>query len=517
MKLALTLLLLLPAVLVALLAAVWPSATSQPPTVAPDMSSAAQPADAVYGISPYLRLADLPGKGRGMVATRDIPQGTLLWSELPLTSQPYPASSASHLTPQAAVDELAIELLADEGGAYRLLCHHVELQHDGSAVAATATPADGQPPSELIQLGTSPLSGVIMRRSPVPDYSDLQFSIAASQVQSNAFDTSVEAGEVEAIRRAKRQRDHSTATAAAEAKQAPAEESKQSEDESDTAVETTSGSSSKSKRNAKKRAKRRAKQSTLTPPTAGGSSTSQRVLTLYVHISMLNHCCWPNAQVYWPAGDATDGVQSPRVYAISDVREGDELCISYRTDLLHYPTQLRQSVISSSWHFNCSCHRCTQPALFPRDAELLGLTSALSEEQQTRMLRSFEQLTAYAEQLSTNGGEAELHPRMSRQLFDFLALPLANAHWRRHRLRSLYIPLLLAQSTVSYVDKRRVLDEHIRSNARILPPLHASKLQYLLTFVQLVELEEGARTAEVVMKELAALEPHADEIMRIYK
>ena len=482
-------------------------------------SSEAQAASTVVpSISPYLRVADLPGKGRGMLATRDIPQGTLLWSELPLTSSPYLASSASQLTPQSAVDELALELLADEGGAYGLLCHHVELQHDSSAAAGAPSQTGEQPPSEPLPLGESSLSGVIMRRSPVPAYSDLQFSIAVSQVQSNAFDTSVTAGEVEAISRAKRQRGHEAATAAAEVQRTP-EEAKQSEDESATTSETKSGSSgtSSSKRLAKKRAKRKAKQSSLTPPTVDSSASTQRVLTLYVHISMLNHSCDPNTQVYWPAGQATDGLQSPRVYAISDVREGDELCISYRTDLLHYPTPLRQSVISSSWHFNCTCERCTRPELFPHDAELLGLTQALSEEQQTRMLHSFSTLTAYAEQLSTSGGEVELHPRMSRQLFDFLALPLSNAHWRRHRLRSLFIPLLLSQSSVSYADKRRVLDEHIRSNARILPPLHVSKLQYLLTFVQLVELEEGGRAAEDVTKELTALESHADDIIRIYK
>ena len=510
MRAALTLL-LLPAAVIALLAALWHSPADRAATSASTMSEP-QPASTVtHSISEHVRVAELPGKGRGMLATHDIAQGTLLWSELPLTSSPFPAFSASQLTPQSAVDELALELLTDKAGAYRLLCHHVELQHDSSPPAA---PSDHS--SDTVQLGVPSLSGVTMRQSPVVEWSDLQFSIAASQVQSNAFATQITAAEVEVIRRAKRRHSQEREARAAETTQ-----TEQSEGEDGAVVQVTKDSvSSRSKKNAKKRAKRKAKTSSHSPATALAVSSNeppQRVLTLYVHISMLNHCCYPNAQVYWPAGSAADGLQSPRVYAISDVKEGDELCISYRTDLLHYPTPLRQSVINSSWHFHCTCDRCTRPDLFPQDLELLGLRQPLSEEQQMRMQQSFTALVSYAEQLSASGDEAALHSRMLRQLFDFLALPLSTAHWRRHRLRSLYLPPLLSQHSVSYADKRRVLDEHITSNAHILPPLHASKLQYLLTFVQLVELEESGRSSEVVMKELSTLEPHADDILRMYK
>ena len=512
------LLLLLPAVVIAVLAALLHSPASPKSTAASNMSTS-QPAStsaAVTSISRYVQVAELAGKGRGMLATRDIPAGTLLWSERPLTSSPFPASSASQLTPQSAIDELAVELLNDKAGAYSLLCHHVELQHDSITPSTTAATA----PSGLVELGVpSSLSAVMMRRSPVADWSDLQFSIAASQVQSNAFATSITKAEVEAVTRDKKQRSQQATTTTAAGEIQPTEETRDSDERGAvTAADSNSTSSNKSRKNAKKRAKRKEKPSSSSPSLSDGSPSMPRVLTLYVHISMLNHCCYPNAQVYWPAGDATDGLQSPRVYAISDVKAGDELCISYRADLLHYPTPLRQSIINSSWHFHCACSRCTQPHLYPHDDELLGLTQPLSDEQQTRMQHSFTALSSYAEQLSaTSDGEVALHPRMVRQLFDFLALPLSNAHWRRHRLRSLFLPLLLAQSTVSYVDKRRVLDEQIKSDARILPPLHAGKLQYLLTFVQLVELEESGRGSEDVMKELKRLEPHADDIIRMYK
>ena len=515
MRAALTLL-LLPAALIALLAALLHSFAPQTPTVAFNMSASQHASTAVTSFSQHVRVAELPGKGRGLLATVDIPQGSLLWSELPLTSSPYPASSASQLTPQSAVDELALELLADPAGAYSLLCHHVEVQHASS-------------PSDLLQPGVTPSSAVTMRQSPVAEWSDLQFSIAASQVQSNAFATRITAAEVEAIARGRKLHSHNTSNTAAEVEQ-QGEENQRSEVKRGTvAADSDSGASSARKKKAKKRAKQKSKQTSppsttptttsaiSTPLAADSSQSSLQVLTLYVHISMLNHCCYPNAQVYWPAGSATDGWQSPRVYAISDVKAGEEVCISYRADLLHYPTLLRQSVINSSWHFHCTCDRCTRSELFPHDNELLGLQQPLSDEQQARMLQSFTVLASYADQLSASSNEVVLHPRMLRQLFDFLALPLSTAHWRRHRIRSLYLPLLLPQSTVSYGDKRRVLDEHITSNARILPPLHASKLQYLLTFVELVELEESGRSREDVMTELTTFEPHAVDIIRMYK
>ena len=440
--------------------------------------------------SPYLRLADIEGKGRGFIAATPIPAGAFLFTERPLSSSPFHATSAHDLTPQHVVDELALILLQDPQGAYDRLCHHVaDRPGEGGAAAA-------------------------LRSSPSPLYSDLQFSTAVSQVQSNAFAAELTAEEEREWKERK------------EAESGEAASTRPQE-------EKESGEKKKRKRKKKKGQAKGDSASTSSSPSAspsadGGSGGALRVLTLYVDVSMLNHCCHPNAAVHWggggddsfPSSSTSSTPSLPRVYSLAPIDEGDEVCIAYRADLLHYPTPLRRSLIAQSWHFDCACERCTRPDDFPQEQRLLSLTRRLSEEEGQQMLADFASLTAYAERLQRGEVEPPLHPAMQRRLLAFFDLPLAVSHWRLHRLRALFLPHLLSSASLPYEQKRRWLEDHIASNRLVLPALHPSKLKFFLTFHSLVGMEEAdgkaAARMEAVDAQLVALDPDAVQVLRMY-
>ena len=313
-----------------------------------------------------------------------------------------------------------------------------------------------------------------LRASPSPLYSDAQFTVALSRVRSNAFAAEVTAEEAQLW------------------------------------AERNAGS--------------------------GARDEGLRVLTLYAHLSMVNHCCSPNAAVHWGEGSGEverEGLKAsasaPRVYAIADIGAGEEVCIAYRADLLHFPTELRRALIERSWSFACTCARCTTPAAFPEEQRMLALTKALSDEQRQRMLTDFAALTAYADERQSQSQSqsqslsaatptsSSLHPVMARRLTAFWALPLGVAHWRRHRLRELFLPSVLAQPSVPYAEKRRLVEEHVLSNALVLPQLHPHKLSALLTLASLLRQAEPAPLSDAdVEATLLRHEPHAAVILSMY-
>ncbi|KAK0738193.1 hypothetical protein B0T18DRAFT_483179 [Schizothecium vesticola] len=72
----------------------------------------------------------------------------------------------------------------------------------------------------------------------------------------------------------------------------------------------------------------------------------------FVEVSRLNHACSPNLGYYFDSATL-----SHRVYAVRDIFPGEELTISY-VDVTQ-PSPKRQSLLSQTWSFTCTCPRCT--------------------------------------------------------------------------------------------------------------------------------------------------------------
>lgn len=68
--------------------------------------------------------------------------------------------------------------------------------------------------------------------------------------------------------------------------------------------------------------------------------------------SHMNHSCKPNCAAAWV-------VPHERVYALCDIKEGEELCISYAG--LDVCTSDRKLNLLIGWGFDCQCVVCTQP------------------------------------------------------------------------------------------------------------------------------------------------------------
>eukprot|EP00438_Fugacium_kawagutii_P029056 Skav216785 [mRNA] locus=scaffold1384:40567:44996:+ [translate_table: standard] len=77
-----------------------------------------------------------------------------------------------------------------------------------------------------------------------------------------------------------------------------------------------------------------------------------------------NHSCFPNAGGHLPGGEDSPSVSqynapSLRIYALEEIREGEEVCISYlsETDQLS-PLPHRRALLQNTWAFICRCDRC---------------------------------------------------------------------------------------------------------------------------------------------------------------
>eukprot|EP00435_Cladocopium_sp_Y103_P031408 s420_g7.t4 len=85
---------------------------------------------------------------------------------------------------------------------------------------------------------------------------------------------------------------------------------------------------------------------------------------LFKSCCRLNHSCFPNAGGHLPGAEDFDSVaqyRSPamKIYALEEIREGEEVCISYlaESDQLS-PLLHRRSLLKDTWGFLCRCERC---------------------------------------------------------------------------------------------------------------------------------------------------------------
>ncbi len=87
-----------------------------------------------------------------------------------------------------------------------------------------------------------------------------------------------------------------------------------------------------------------------------GSPGSPGSRLLFLHISLINHSCAPNADIIF--FDAPNGRKGMRVFAIRDIEPGEEIFISYldRIETLNYRARAAQLL---SWLL-CTCTRCVR-------------------------------------------------------------------------------------------------------------------------------------------------------------
>ncbi|EME43649.1 hypothetical protein DOTSEDRAFT_54407 [Dothistroma septosporum NZE10] len=74
-------------------------------------------------------------------------------------------------------------------------------------------------------------------------------------------------------------------------------------------------------------------------------------------ISRINHACIPNAAS--TAGETDD---EDSIRAIAPIKKGDEICISYRSDLCWIMTRVQRQALLQSWNFDCQCPLCDLPS-----------------------------------------------------------------------------------------------------------------------------------------------------------
>ncbi|KAL5114689.1 hypothetical protein ACEQ8H_007423 [Pleosporales sp. CAS-2024a] len=95
-------------------------------------------------------------------------------------------------------------------------------------------------------------------------------------------------------------------------------------------------------------------------------------LTVFLETSRLNHACDPNAQYIIDVDTL-----SHTVHATRSIAEGEEISIAYTSPL--ESTHQRQEKLQTSFHFTCSCPRCTSPSSDMTLAKIQALQNQLND------------------------------------------------------------------------------------------------------------------------------------------
>eukprot|EP01065_Artemidia_motanka_P020369 TRINITY_DN24376_c0_g1_i1.p1 TRINITY_DN24376_c0_g1~~TRINITY_DN24376_c0_g1_i1.p1 ORF type:complete len:383 (+),score=132.54 TRINITY_DN24376_c0_g1_i1:55-1203(+) len=235
-------------------------------------------------------------------------------------------------------------------------------------------------------------------------------------------------------------------------------------------------------------------------------SGGKQRLELAVNTSVLNHSCAPTA-----------AAKDESVYAIADIRAGDEVCIAYRADALCMPAVERRAQLLDSHAFTCTCQRCQS------EEEVLARPDDHTWQRFT--------------QLRTRYGDGETAGDFAVKCADFLTQHgLGEEHWCRQLVRCWLIeavdapeqlrrrgyPHSLYQRTPheSSVMKtyRSALRESMRCQERDLPPLHPRRMDHPLLLLRLrpdgTKKDRDARRAAVRTLSELRVYPAAREALR---
>ncbi|KAK3066120.1 hypothetical protein LTR53_017653 [Teratosphaeriaceae sp. CCFEE 6253] len=76
---------------------------------------------------------------------------------------------------------------------------------------------------------------------------------------------------------------------------------------------------------------------------------------IFLICSRFNHSCTANAAYHW-----NEDVGEERVFAVQNIKSGEEITVNYLRDELWYlPTDERKAEISKTYGFQCQCVRCS--------------------------------------------------------------------------------------------------------------------------------------------------------------
>eukprot|EP00439_Symbiodinium_sp_Y106_P009584 s4112_g1.t1 len=148
-----------------------------------------------------------------------------------------------------------------------------------------------------------------------------------------------------------------------------------------------------------------------------GASATSSSLVVCPTLARLNHSCSPNCQQSW---DATSGTE--KLYAMCDIREGDELCITYCD--LRKPRADRKVELRLKYGFDCACPACSSPDCSQSDQNRVAI-ARLEEELCREGPANPERGLRCAEQLLATIDEEGLSDKMLRGLACYEAMEMA--------------------------------------------------------------------------------------------
>lgn len=219
---------------------------------------------------------------------------------------------------------------------------------------------------------------------------------------------------------------------------------------------------------------------------------ASKLFMLLPKVSYFNHCCNPNA-----SNLRSKSITSSVVYAIADIKEGEEVTICYAPSTLVLPTSVRKQKLSESYGFTCECSRCSDPKY---DEWLLA---GATEEIQAKFGCCQEKYEMYVKQpLPTTCKEA------SKKFEDFIAQnKLPEMNWMNIAARKCLVDTYLAAKayyddlkqikSVKEIKKKlvQVIILQIKTNEQFLPQYHNEKL---IDFKTLEELDKSAMPTQYI-------------------
>ncbi|KMS99971.1 hypothetical protein BVRB_1g018130 [Beta vulgaris subsp. vulgaris] len=115
----------------------------------------------------------------------------------------------------------------------------------------------------------------------------------------------------------------------------------------------------------------------LMEPFSEHGERSVRAYAIYSNASFFNHDCLPNACRFDYLDTETEGNTDMIIRMIHDIPEGQEICLSYFPVNLSYPG--RQKRLLDDYGFSCFCDRCKIEAKWP-DEDDDGEDESMEEE-----------------------------------------------------------------------------------------------------------------------------------------
>lgn len=200
------------------------------------------------------------------------------------------------------------------------------------------------------------------------------------------------------------------------------------------------------------------------------------VSAVYTDFSLLNHCCVPNC-----CNKSENGVMM--VYALRDIEEGEELCISYIGDVHRLlPGKFRREKLVEVFGFECECHVCI-------NEKVVGSKSWLLEQQKKRFIAPWSRETA--ELAMQDGRNALMKLRALQEDKDWAKIAdIGEAALRTHK------GVLSVKNVIQYLLSKALLEAYLKLDQP------ANALQFADVVLKSVEEYESSEVIQEVMSEI---------------